>query len=158
VAGPPQKIKLSTNDRTALRKEIYKDKLGDKATSFSVWTLTLPVSLVILGGLFGVEAVKVQNVYALNIGILLSGFGEALTQGNRHHRGMHLSLGANIGALLYLVLAWVQSASGSEGTQFFDMWSSAVVATALTTVATGVNIMIGVSRDAEAEVDRWTEI
>ena len=158
MAGPPHKIKLSSHDRDALRKEIFKEKSGDKLTSFSVWTLTLPVGLLIFGGLFGVEAVKVQAVYTLNIGILLSGFGEALTQGSKHHRGMHLSLGANIGALLYLVLAWVQSSSGSVGTQFFDEWSSALVATALTALATGVNIMIGVSRDSEAEVNRWTEI
>ncbi|MEV6302464.1 hypothetical protein AB0M02_23825 [Actinoplanes sp. NPDC051861] len=136
-------------------KEVFKEKLGDKLTSFTVWTLGLPVVLLVLGGLLNVEAVKVQNLYTLNIGILLSGFGEALTQGNKHHRQMHISLGVNAGAMIYLVLAWALSASGSNDIQFFENWGSAIVATVITAAATTVNIMIGVSRDAEAEVARW---
>ncbi|WP_143163019.1 hypothetical protein [Couchioplanes caeruleus] len=153
---PPPDPNVTENGTPKTEKELYKEKLGDKLTSFTVWTLGLPVVLLVLGGLLHVEAIKVQNLYTLNIGILLSGFGEALTQGNKHHRRMHASLGANAGAMIYLVLAWALSASGSNEVQFFEKWGSAIVATVVTAIATIANIMIGVGRDAEAEVARWT--
>ncbi|WFE59659.1 hypothetical protein [Micromonospora sp. WMMD712] len=155
AVGPKPSLGATAQPEAGVQKDIYKDKLGDKLTVFSIWTLGLPVVLLVLGGLFGVEAIKVQNLYVLNVGILLSGIGEALASGDGHHRKMHVSIGANLAAIIFLVLAWVMTAVDPAGSKFFEEWLCAVVATVITAMATVANIMIGVGRDVAKEVARW---
>ncbi|WBB93814.1 hypothetical protein [Verrucosispora sp. WMMC514] len=153
--GPTPGPGAAVQSKEDTYKDIYKEKFGDKLTVFSIWTLGLPVVLLMLGGVFDIEAIKVQNLYVLNVGILLSGIGEALASGDGHHRKMHVSIGANLAAIIFLILAWVMTAVNPEGNKFFEGWWCAVLATLITTMATVANIMIGVGRDAGKEVARW---
>jgi hypothetical protein len=121
---------------------------------YFLWTLLAPGIAIALGAAGAVEALKPSAIYAFDIGVILTGFGELVTKGTQLHRRMHAMLFSSYGMLAALFFGWIYSAGGAE---FASSWWTVAGASLLTAVIVGGDIVVGITRDAYEEVKSWVK-